>query len=69
MRTERARDQPGFRQHIVHHRESTGQLAQHADVLRSLPRKQHAEEKVFVVKSTIQSMLNRGVKDRKHVFW
>ncbi len=27
------------------------------------------EEKVWVVKSMIQSMLNRGVKDRKHVFW
>jgi 1-acyl-sn-glycerol-3-phosphate acyltransferase len=27
------------------------------------------EEKVWVVKATIQSMLNRGVKERKHVFW
>jgi 1-acyl-sn-glycerol-3-phosphate acyltransferase len=27
------------------------------------------EEKVWVVKATIQSMLNRGLKERKHVFW
>ena len=27
------------------------------------------EEKVWVVKSMIQSMVNRGVKERKHVFW
>jgi 1-acyl-sn-glycerol-3-phosphate acyltransferase len=27
------------------------------------------EEKVWVVKSTIQSMLNRGLAERKHVFW
>lgn len=27
------------------------------------------EEKVWMVKATIQSMLNRGVRDRKHVFW
>jgi 1-acyl-sn-glycerol-3-phosphate acyltransferase len=27
------------------------------------------EEKVFVVKSTIQSMLNRGLKQRKSVFF
>jgi 1-acyl-sn-glycerol-3-phosphate acyltransferase len=27
------------------------------------------EEKVWLVKATIQSMLNRGVKERKHVFW
>jgi 1-acyl-sn-glycerol-3-phosphate acyltransferase len=27
------------------------------------------EEKVWVVKATIQSMVNRGVKERKHVFW
>ena len=27
------------------------------------------EEKVWLVKATIQSMLNRGVKARKHVFW
>jgi 1-acyl-sn-glycerol-3-phosphate acyltransferase len=27
------------------------------------------EEKVWLVKQTIQSMLNRGLKDRKHIFW
>ena len=27
------------------------------------------DEKVWVVKQTIQSMLNRGLKERKHVFW
>jgi 1-acyl-sn-glycerol-3-phosphate acyltransferase len=27
------------------------------------------EEKVWVVKAMIQSMVNRGVKERKHVFW
>lgn len=27
------------------------------------------EEKVWVVKATIQSMLNRGLKDRKSIFW
>jgi 1-acyl-sn-glycerol-3-phosphate acyltransferase len=27
------------------------------------------EEKVFLVKATIQSMVNRGVKARKHIFW
>ena len=27
------------------------------------------EEKVFVVKATIQSMLNRGLKARKSVFF
>jgi 1-acyl-sn-glycerol-3-phosphate acyltransferase len=27
------------------------------------------EEKVWLVKATIQSMVNRGVKARKHVFW
>ncbi len=27
------------------------------------------EEKVWVVKATIQSMLNRGIKDRKHIFY
>lgn len=27
------------------------------------------EEKVWVVKQTIQSMLNRGLKDRKSIFW
>ncbi len=27
------------------------------------------DEKVWVVKQTIQSMLNRGLKERKHIFW
>ncbi len=27
------------------------------------------EEKVWVVKAMIQSMVNRGVKERRHVFW
>ena len=27
------------------------------------------EEKVFLVKQTIQSMLNRGVKARENIFW
>ncbi len=27
------------------------------------------EEKVWVVQETIQSMVNRGLRDRKHVFW
>ena len=27
------------------------------------------EEKVWLVKATVQSMVNRGVKARKHVFW
>lgn len=27
------------------------------------------EEKVWVVRQTIQSMINRGLRDRKHVFW
>lgn len=27
------------------------------------------EEKVWLVKQTIQSMVNRGVKERKHIFW
>lgn len=27
------------------------------------------EEKVWVVKATIQSMINRGLKDRKSIFW
>jgi 1-acyl-sn-glycerol-3-phosphate acyltransferase len=27
------------------------------------------DEKVWLVKQTIQSMLNRGLKERKHVFW
>jgi 1-acyl-sn-glycerol-3-phosphate acyltransferase len=27
------------------------------------------EEKVWLVKQTIQSMLNRGLKERKHIFW
>jgi len=27
------------------------------------------EEKVWLVKQTIQSMVNRGVKARKHIFW
>jgi 1-acyl-sn-glycerol-3-phosphate acyltransferase len=27
------------------------------------------EEKVWLVRQTIQSMVNRGVKQRKHVFW
>jgi 1-acyl-sn-glycerol-3-phosphate acyltransferase len=27
------------------------------------------DEKVWLVKQTIQSMLNRGLKDRKHIFW
>lgn len=27
------------------------------------------EEKVWVVKAMVQSMINRGVKERKHVFW
>jgi len=27
------------------------------------------EEKVWVVKATIQSMINRGLKDRKGIFW
>jgi 1-acyl-sn-glycerol-3-phosphate acyltransferase len=27
------------------------------------------EEKVWLVKQTVQSMVNRGVKARKHVFW
>jgi 1-acyl-sn-glycerol-3-phosphate acyltransferase len=27
------------------------------------------EEKVWLVKQTIQSMLNRGLQERKHIFW
>ncbi len=27
------------------------------------------EDKVWLVKQTIQSMLNRGLKERKHIFW
>lgn len=27
------------------------------------------EEKVWLVRQTIQSMVNRGVKERKHIFW
>ena len=27
------------------------------------------EEKVWLVRATIQSMVNRGVKARRHVFW
>jgi 1-acyl-sn-glycerol-3-phosphate acyltransferase len=27
------------------------------------------EEKVWVVQKTVQSMVNRGIRDRKHVFW
>jgi 1-acyl-sn-glycerol-3-phosphate acyltransferase len=27
------------------------------------------EEKVWLVKATVQSMVNRGVKERRHVFW
>ena len=27
------------------------------------------EEKVWLVRATIQSMVNRGLKERKHVFW
>ena len=27
------------------------------------------DEKVWVVKQTIQSMLNRGLKQRAHIFW
>ncbi len=27
------------------------------------------EEKVWLVKQTVQSMLNRGLKERKHIFW
>jgi hypothetical protein len=27
------------------------------------------EEKVAVVRSTIQSMVNRGLKERQHIFW
>jgi 1-acyl-sn-glycerol-3-phosphate acyltransferase len=27
------------------------------------------EEKVWVVKAMVQSMINKGLKDRKHVFW
>ena len=27
------------------------------------------EEKVWLVRATIQSMINRGLRDRKHVFW
>jgi 1-acyl-sn-glycerol-3-phosphate acyltransferase len=27
------------------------------------------EEKVWLVRQTIQSMLNRGLKERKHIFW
>ena len=27
------------------------------------------EEKVWLVKQTIQSMVNRGLKERKHIFW
>jgi 1-acyl-sn-glycerol-3-phosphate acyltransferase len=27
------------------------------------------EEKVFLVRATIQSMVNRGIKERKHIFW
>ncbi len=27
------------------------------------------EEKVWLVKATVQSMVNRGVKARKHIFW
>jgi hypothetical protein len=27
------------------------------------------DEKVWLVKQTIQSMLNRGLKERAHIFW
>ena len=27
------------------------------------------EEKVWLVKQTVQSMLNRALKERKHIFW
>ena len=27
------------------------------------------DEKVWLVKQTIQSMLNRGLKQRSHIFW
>jgi 1-acyl-sn-glycerol-3-phosphate acyltransferase len=27
------------------------------------------DEKVWLVRQTIQSMLNRGIKERKHIFW
>ena len=27
------------------------------------------DEKVWLVKQTIQSMLNRGLKERTHIFW
>jgi 1-acyl-sn-glycerol-3-phosphate acyltransferase len=27
------------------------------------------EEKVWLVRQTVQSMLNRGLKERKHIFW
>ena len=27
------------------------------------------QEKVFLVRATIQSMVNRGVKAREHIFW
>jgi hypothetical protein len=27
------------------------------------------EEKVWLVRQTIQSMVNRGLKERKHIFW
>jgi 1-acyl-sn-glycerol-3-phosphate acyltransferase len=27
------------------------------------------DEKVWLIKQTIQSMLNRGLKERKHIFW
>jgi hypothetical protein len=27
------------------------------------------DEKVWIVKQTIQSMLNRGIKARAHIFW
>jgi 1-acyl-sn-glycerol-3-phosphate acyltransferase len=27
------------------------------------------EEKVWLVRATVQSMVNRGIKERKHVFW
>jgi 1-acyl-sn-glycerol-3-phosphate acyltransferase len=27
------------------------------------------DEKVWLVKQTVQSMLNRGLKERKHIFW
>ncbi len=27
------------------------------------------EEKVWLVQKTVQSMINRGLRDRKHIFW